>query len=168
MPSSALHTVSAATNDRADDRPSLPALIVVVEGARYAFRLRDVIEVTPAAALLPPSTAGTLVLGYLDLRGEVLTVLGARDLLALPARALTPGDRFVVVQTPRDKMAIVVDQVAGVEDLDPLPGSSTDRDDGPILARRANAADGESLVTFIDLERPLARERVDLDGSGAP
>lgn len=155
-------------NDLAHEGASEPSLIVVVGEACHALRLRDVVEVTPAAALLPPSTAGTLLIGYLDLRGEVLAVLGAREFLAVPARALAPGDCFVVVQADGGRAAIAVDRIEGVEDVDLIPGSSAERDGGAILARRAGAADGESLVAFIDLERLLAHRPFDPDGPAAP
>lgn len=168
MSRSALLADSALTKGAPDDRASMQALVVVVGESRHALRLGDVVEVTPAAALLPPSVAGTLLIGYLDLRGEVLAVLGARQFLDLPARPLVPGDAFIVVQATGGRAAIVVDRIEGVEEVDLVQDSRTDRHDGSILARRAKAADGESLVAFIDLERLLTRERIGLNGAGAP
>lgn len=137
-----------------------PALIFVVEGGRYAIGLADVLEVTPAAALMSPSGIESVLVGYLDLRGEVLPVLGARELLALPSRPLALTDRFVVVRTGPRGAAIVVDRVEGVEDVDLIAPPGNDRQDGLTVGRRARATEGEALVAFMDLDRLLARSAV--------
>jgi purine-binding chemotaxis protein CheW len=148
---------------RPSPTPSLPnrpgqqsALIFVVEGGRYALGLADVLEVTPAAALMSPSGMESMLVGYLDLRGEVLPVLGARELLALPSRPVGLTDRFVVVRTQQRRAAIVVDRIEGVEDVSLIAGAGNDRHDGLTIGRRAGATDGEGLVAFLDLDRLLA------------
>lgn len=138
------------------------ALIFVVEGGRYAIPLAEVLEVTPAAALMSPSGIESILVGYLDLRGEVLPVLGARELLALPSRPLGLTDRFVVVRTGPRRAAIVVDRVDGVEDVGLIAGSGNDRHDGLTVGRRAGATEGETLVALIDLDRLLANSAVHL------
>lgn len=135
------------------------ALILLVEERRYAVRLADVLEVTPAAALMSPSGAGSAFLGYLDLRGDVIPVFGARELLALPARALRLSDRFVVIRVVGRRAAIVVDRVEGVEDVDDseLPATSGSHGNhGLTVRRRVGAVEGEALVAMIDLDGLLA------------
>lgn len=136
------------------------ALIFVVEGSRYAIRLADVLEVTPAAALMSPSGLESMLVGYLDLRGEVLPVLGARELLALPPRPLGLSDRFIIVRAAARCAAIVVDRVEGVEEIGLVAGPAPDRDAGVTVGRRAGATEGEALVAFIDLDRLLSRSTV--------
>ena len=135
------------------------ALIFIVEDSRYAVRLADVVEVTPAAGLVSPSGIGSTLIGYLDLRGEVIAVFGVRELVDLPARGLRISDRFVVVRAAGRNAAIVVDRVEGVEEIDdspPITVSGPGRKDGLTLRRRAGAAEGDSLVAMMDLDRLLA------------
>lgn len=135
------------------------ALIIFVEERRYAVRLADVLEVTPAAALMSPSGGASAFLGYLDLRGDVIPVFGARELLALPPRATRLSDRFVVVRVAGRRAAIMVDRVEGVEDLDGSrlsAASGTKGDDGLTVRLRVGAAQGEALVAMIDLDSLLA------------
>lgn len=136
------------------------ALVVVIEQRRYALPLADVLEVTPAAALISPSGAESPLVGYLDLRGEVIPVFGAREMLALPVHDRRLSDRFVIVQTPARRLAIVVDRVEGVDEIQDSsarPAHGDDRDDGMTLSRRVGAAEGEALVVMIDVERLLAK-----------
>ena len=140
------------------------ALFFIVEDRRYAVRLADVLEVTPAAELTSPSGIGSTLIGYLDLRGEVIAVFGLRELMDLPARGLRLSDRFLVVRTAGRHAAIVVDRVEGVgeiEDSPPIAVSGPGRRDGLTLRRRPGAAEGEAVVAMLDLDRLLADLAVD-------
>lgn len=142
-----------------DGSGAQPVLIFVVEESRYAVRLTAVLEVTPAAAVVSPSGSGSALVGYLDLRGEVIAVFDARHLLALPARELRLSDRFVVVRAAGRDAAIVVDRVEGVEEVeDSLSVTASDphRKEGLTLRRRVGAPEGEALVAMMDLDRILA------------
>lgn len=101
-----------------------------------------------------------MLVGYLDLRGEVLPVFGARELLVLAPRPLGLSDRFVIVRASARRAAIIVDRVEGVEDIGLVAGHESDRDDGLTVGRRARATEGEALVAFIDLDRLLSRSTV--------
>lgn len=143
------------------------ALVVVIEQRRYALRLADVLEVTPAAALISPSGAGSSLVGYLDLRGEVIPVFGAREMLALPVHERRLSDRFVIVQTAARRVAIVVDRVEGVDEIQDSgvrAAHGRDQEDGMTLSRRAGAAEGEALVAMIDVDRLLANAAADPRG----
>lgn len=149
----------APTHALSDGPLAQMALVFVIEQRRYALPLSDVLEVTPAADLISPSGAGTSFVGYLDLRGEVIPVFGAREILALPVHERRLSDRFVIIQTAARRLAIVVDRVEGVDEIQDSgarAGHGGDRDDGMTLSRRAGAAEGEALVAMIDVARLLA------------
>ncbi|HUQ78534.1 MAG TPA: chemotaxis protein CheW [Patescibacteria group bacterium] len=141
-----------------------------VAGMRHAFRLHDVLEVTAAAALLPASATGALLIGYLDLRGELLPVLGAREFLAVGTRPLSAADRFVVVDAPFGRAAIVVDSIEGVEDVVLILDAGRTVHDSSTFARRMHDHATATPVAFIDLERLLTGSTLagDLDGGLRP
>ena len=152
-----LHPTRDSSTARRPDGPRpLPALICVINGQRYAIPLGDVLEVTRAAAVTTPSGAESTLVGYLDLRGDVLHVLGGRELLDLPSRPRELGDRFVVVRAGPRRVAIVVDRVDDVEEVTLIAADGTDGDDGMTVGRRARPAEGEGLVALIELSALLA------------
>jgi chemotaxis signal transduction protein len=108
-----------------------------------------------------------MFIGYLDLRGEVLPVVGAREWLARPSRPLALTDRFVVVQAASRRAAIVVDHIEGVEEITMISDSGNDRQHGLTIGRRPGAADGEGLVASIDLDRLLAGSSISPNGAMA-
>jgi chemotaxis signal transduction protein len=97
---------------------SFDVLLVRVGGVSAAFELDSVVEVIPAAAVMPVPEAPRWVLGVANLRGRTFPVadIGAR-LEARPAR-LELSDVIVVVTTPLGSAGFVVtgvDRVVRVE-----------------------------------------------------
>lgn len=140
-----------------EDREPLSALIFAVDDQRYAVPLGDVLEVTRAVAVTKPSDTESALVGYVDLRGDVIQVVGARELLGLPSRPIGLTDRFIVIRAGLRPAAIIVDTVYGVEEVDLIAAAGHDQPDGVSVGRRAGGADGEPLVAFIDVDRLLAR-----------
>ena len=141
-------------------------------GERFALRAEAVIEVIPA--VLPgalPFVAG-VVAGTAVVRGQLLALLDIRGALALPERAITAGDHYLVVTAGGRTYALVtegVDDFANVEEAQLVPARMLS-ERGPAGAMVAQLADGTWAV--LDLEAFLsAAEQVELaaalEASGA-
>ncbi|WP_328755645.1 chemotaxis protein CheW [Geomonas propionica] len=85
-----------------------------LDGKRYALRLDQVTRVIRAAALTPIPHAPDIVLGILDLQGEVLPVINLRKRFRLPERGIGSEDQFVVARTDRLALALHVDATEAV------------------------------------------------------
>lgn len=94
-------------------------LIFALEGQRYALPLAAVIRVVRAAALTPLPKAPEIVLGILDLHGEIIPVINLRKRFRLPERPICCEDQFLVARTPRFPVALAVDSTQGVAQRDP-------------------------------------------------
>lgn len=135
-------------------------------GERFALRGEAVIEVIPAVAPgALPFRAG-VVAGTVVVRGQLMALLDVRDTLALPSRAITPADHYLVVTTGPRTYALVtegVDDFAGIEDAQLVPARMLS-DRGPAGAKVAQLADGTWAV--LDLAGFLtAAEEADLDAA---
>ncbi|MES2187543.1 MAG: chemotaxis protein CheW [Pseudomonadota bacterium] len=93
-------------------------------GQGYAVRVGDVVRVLAAAELTPLPGAPPIVLGILDLHGEILPVLDLRQRLGHAARALGLDDSFLVVRTARRTVALVVDDIRSVVAASALQSSA--------------------------------------------
>ena len=89
-------------------------LIFTLDAQRYALRLTAVAKVVRAAAVTPLPKAPEIVLGVLDLQGEVIPVIDLRRRFGLPARGLRTSDQFVVAQARALTVALAVDGVESV------------------------------------------------------
>ncbi|MHB8724036.1 MAG: chemotaxis protein CheW [Casimicrobiaceae bacterium] len=81
---------------------------------RYALPLAAVKRVIPAVEVTSLPDAPGIVLGAIDLAGDVLPVLDVRQRFHLQEHAVCPADQFVIAQTARRTVALVVDEALGV------------------------------------------------------
>lgn len=94
-------------------------LIFALEGQRYALPVAAVVRVVRAAALTPLPKAPKIVLGILDLQGEIIPVINLRKRFRLPERPIGCDDQFLVVRTSNFPVALAVDDTQEVVRLDP-------------------------------------------------
>jgi purine-binding chemotaxis protein CheW len=88
-------------------------------GERFALPLESVIVVVPPAPPFAhvPRTRPP-VLGVMSLRGRVVAVVEMAPLLGLPGRAAA-GGQVLVLDRERRALGFLVDEVLGVEPVDP-------------------------------------------------
>ncbi|MHB8767050.1 MAG: chemotaxis protein CheW [Deferrisomatales bacterium] len=99
-----------------------------VDGAWFGIDLLQVQEVSRQTAVSPAPLAPPHVLGVMNLRGRVVTVLDLGRALGLAPTALTAETRNVIVQSRGELVALLVDQVGdvvepGAADWSPAPGN---------------------------------------------
>lgn len=130
--------------------------VLCLDAVRIALPLAVVERVLQAAELTPLPGAPEIVLGLLDLQGDVIPAFDLRRRFGLPVRAMVPGDHILVARTRRRTVALLADAVAGVsacpeaeriDARDILPGLT-------LVAGVARRDDGLLLVH--DLERFLS------------
>lgn len=80
-----------------------------IDATRYGVPAADVEEIVRAAAVTPLPGAPAVILGLLNLRGAPVPVLDARRRFGHPARALDPGEQFVIARAGGRRVALRVD-----------------------------------------------------------
>lgn len=81
------------------------------------MRLDSVERVVRAAAITPLPKAPEIVLGILDLQGQIIPVINLRKRFRLPEREIRSTDQFVVARTGTLTLALVVDSTESVMEL---------------------------------------------------
>lgn len=89
-------------------------LIFTLDEQRYALRLATVERIVRAAAITPLPKAPEIVLGLLDLQGQVIPVINLRKRFRLPLREIRTSDQFVIARAKLLTVALVVDSAVGV------------------------------------------------------
>lgn len=85
-----------------------------LDGQRYALPLAAVERIVRAVEVTPLPDAPPIVLGMIDVEGRVLPVLNIRRRFLLPEREVSAADQFLIAQTPRRTVALVVDEAERV------------------------------------------------------
>jgi len=89
-------------------------LAFTLDEQQYALRLDAVERVVRAAAITPLPRAPDIILGILDIQGEVVPVIDVRKRFRLPAREIRPADQFIIAKARSLKVALLVDAARGV------------------------------------------------------
>ncbi|WP_211465561.1 chemotaxis protein CheW [Collimonas silvisoli] len=89
-------------------------VVFFLDGRRYALPLATVTRIIYAADVTPLPNAPAVVLGAIDLQGEVIPVLNIRRRFLLPERAIGVNDQFLIALTQRRTVALVVDETQGI------------------------------------------------------
>lgn len=126
----------------------------------YALNVLDVQEVLRAAEITPIPGAHPAIRGIINLRGNVVTILDARTIFALPEKNFDEESRIMVVELRSGEVAgMIVDSVAEVialdeETVNAARRSSSDENASHILGvvPQVNESGGEKLIILIDLK----------------
>lgn len=150
--------MSAVFEDRYDEL--LRWVTFKLAGETYGINVMQVQEVLRVPDVAPVPGAPPSVLGIINLRGNVVTVLDTRDLLALATSALTDDSRIMIIEAGRATLGLLVDSVAEVVNIsaaqiDPAPAIGND--DTSRYIHGVYSTEHEILV-LIDLDRLIVDE----------
>jgi len=133
-------------------------VVFLVERQRYGLPLESVERIVRAVEVTPLPAAPEIVLGAIDVEGRVLPVLNLRRRLGLPERTIQPAQQFVLAQTERRAVALVIDEVLEVAEM-PETGIVESAQVAPGLEHLRGVVQlADGLVLIYDLERFLSLE----------
>lgn len=131
-----------------------------LDGKRYGLRLRQTERVERAVDYMPLPDAPAVVIGVIDVRGEVVPVLTVRERFGLPPRPVGVDDHFILANALNRRVAIVVDAVDGIFNR-PVGGNGVVA--GEAILPGLGHLDGvmpleDGLTLIYDLDRFLSAE----------
>ncbi len=126
----------------------------------YGVNVMKVQEVLRVTEIAPVPGAPPFVLGIINLRGNVVTVIDTRSRFGLPSAELDDSSRIVIIESEKQVVGILVDAVAEVVELnenevDAAPNAGNDESSRYIqgVATRENG-----LLILVDLNKLLTDE----------
>lgn len=84
---------------------------------RYALETLHVREVFPLDDLAPLPCTPAFVLGIVNLRGEIVSVVDIRKFFGLPQKGITNLDRIIVLESGEMTFGVLADDIVGVRRL---------------------------------------------------
>ncbi len=94
--------------------PPLHLLVFRLDEQRYALRLSAAKRVIRVVEITPLAHAPAIVLGIINVQGQILPVVNVRKRFGLPERELDLSDHCIIAGTLRRTVALVVDAVSNV------------------------------------------------------
>jgi purine-binding chemotaxis protein CheW len=84
---------------------------------RYALYLSAVERVVQAVEITPLPKAPKIIMGVINFHGEIIPVIDIRKRFHLTSREINLEDQFIIAQTSKRTVVLVVDSVDGVYEL---------------------------------------------------
>ncbi|HEX5637995.1 MAG: chemotaxis protein CheW [Gammaproteobacteria bacterium] len=124
----------------------------------YGINVMLVQEVLRVTDIAPVPGAPGYVVGIINLRGNVVTVIDTRMRFGLPPREMDDSTRIVIIEAEKQTVGIVVDSVAEVVDI-----YSNEIESAPNVGNDETAryiegvvSRGEELLILVDLNKLLS------------
>lgn len=134
-----------------------------LEEETYGINVMHVREVLRYTEIAPVPGAPDYVLGIINLRGNVVTVIDTRSRFGLMQGEITDNTRIIVIESERQVIGILVDSVAEVvylrsSEIDTTPSVGTD--ESSKFIQGVSNRDGKLLI-LVDLNKLLTDEEWD-------
>jgi purine-binding chemotaxis protein CheW len=92
-------------------------VVFALEEPRYALPLLTVERIIRAVEITPLPKAPEIVLGVINVQGQILPVIDIRKCFRLPTREIQLEDQFIIARTPKRLVVLTVDSVVDVREL---------------------------------------------------
>lgn len=99
---------------------SFEAIEFVLAYERYAIESAFVNEIYPVRTLTALPCVPAFVMGIINVRGEVRSVIDLRTLFELPSRGITDLDKALILEADGMILGVLADSIVGVCRLDPI------------------------------------------------
>ena len=149
---------SAAESTAGD--PVIQLVTFRLKDESYGINVMQVQEVLRICEIAPVPGAPAYVLGIINLRGNVVTVIDTRTRFGLPTTERDDASRIVIIESDQQVVGILVDSVAEVVELrqseiDSAPNIGNDESSRYI---QGVASRDEDLLIVVDLNKLLTDE----------
>ena len=133
-----------------------------LEKETYGINVSDVREVLRFSEIAPVPGAPSYVIGIINLRGNVVTVIDTRKRFGLGPKEVDDLTRIVIIEIDGQEVGILVDSVAEVVDLkmsDIEPAPNVGNEDTSRYITGVTSRNGELLI-IVDLKKILSAEEL--------
>ncbi|MEX0584831.1 MAG: chemotaxis protein CheW [Natronospirillum sp.] len=139
------------------DDPILQWVTFRLESETYGINVMQVQEVLRYTEIAPVPGAPGYVLGIINLRGNVVTVIDTRDRFGMSSSEVSDNTRIVIIETDQQVVGIMVDSVAEVvylkqSEIETSPSVGNDETSRFI---QGVCHKNDELLILVDLDRLL-------------
>lgn len=128
-------------------------VVFTLDERRFGLPLSIVERIVHVVEITPVPQAPPVVLGVINLQGQILPVFHLRERLGLPPREMQISDQLIIARSQIRTVALLADSVVGVEEAEATAA----------MAPSSGFVDGvvqslKTLLLICDIERFLTGE----------
>ena len=161
--SDAMSNESATTSKPSVEDEVFQRVTFQLEHETYGINVMQVQEILRYSEIAAVPGAPDYVLGIINLRGNVVTVIDTRSRFGLMPSEITDNSRIVIIEAEKQVIGILVDSVAEVvylkkSEMEPAPHVGTE-ESSQFIQGVTNREDG--LLILVDLNKLLSEDEWD-------
>lgn len=152
--------MTADVDESVNNDPEIQLVTFRLKDETYGINVMQVQEVLRVAEIAPVPGAPHYVLGIINLRGNVVTVIDTRTRFGLPQAEIDDLSRIVIIESEAQVVGILVDSVAEVVDL-----TASEIDSAPNVGNEESsryiqgvASRDNNLLIVVDLNKLLSEQ----------
>ena len=147
-------------NAQGAEDPILQRVTFRLDNESYGINVMQVQEVLRHTEIAPVPGAPSYVLGIINLRGNVVTVIDTRQRFGLSPAPITDNTRIVIIEADKQVVGILVDSVAEVlylrqSEIETAPNVGTD-ESAKFIQGVCNK--NNELLILVDLEKMMTED----------
>lgn len=148
--------------DNVENDPVLQWVTFRLDGETYGVNVMQVQEVLRVTEIAPVPGAPDYVIGIINLRGNVVTVIDSRRRFGLMPKVPDEPSRIIIVEVNGNVIGMLVDSVAEVvylhqSEIETAP--NVGKDDNSHYIQGICSRD-DSLLILVDVNRLLSEEEI--------
>lgn len=129
----------------------------------YGINVMHVQEVLRVSEIAPVPGSHDYILGIINLRGNVVTVIDTRRRFGLPSKDADDLSRIIVVEVNDNVIGLLVDSVAEVVYLkqSEIESSPTINNDESAYYIQGVSSRGDDLLILVDIDKFISRKDIE-------
>lgn len=133
-------------------------VVFILDELLFALPLLTVVKVIHAVEIRHLSKAPEIILGIINVQGEIIPVINIRKRFGLEEREIDPDNRMIIADTGKRQVAFLTDAVTGVRHLVPSQQKQTKETLSFAKHLKGVAKIDDELILIYDLEQFLSLE----------
>jgi purine-binding chemotaxis protein CheW len=148
------------SSSQSSEDPILQWVTFRLDNETYGINVMQVQEVLRYSEIAPVPGAPSYVLGIINLRGNVVTVIDTRQRFGLASSEVTDNTRIVIIEADKQVIGILVDSVAEVvylrqSEVETAP--NVGNDESAKFIQGVCNKNGELLI-LVELDKMMSEE----------
>lgn len=146
-----------------EDESHLEVVEFMLAHERYALELTHIRDVYPLKDLTPLPGTPDFVLGIINVRGQIISIVDIKKFFDLPEKLLTNLNRVIILQSDEMEFGILADEILGTRSI---PEGNIQTSLPTLTGIRAEYLKGVTgdRVVILDGEKILSDEKIVVKG----
>ena len=151
--------LAKASKKKQKEKVYLEVVEFLLADEKYAFELTHIREVYPLKGLTPVPCTPSFVIGVINFRRRILSVIDLKKFFELPEHGISDLNRIIILNSDKMEFGILADTILG---LGSIPANTIQPSPSALTGIRADYLKGvtEDRLIILDAEKILADNRM--------